>query len=198
MADPTIDSELSALCSAGDFSAATALAIRKFGPEIMGLLVALSRNDSAAADAYSLFCERVWQGLPKFRFESSFRTWAYVVARRTMTDVRRAAGRQPHVVGAAPSQLPDAVEQARSETRSYLKTERKVELRELRAELSEDDQLLLVLRIDRNLAWDEIARVFAEPDADAAALKRQSASLRKRFERAKAKLGAAIRAQRGS
>jgi hypothetical protein len=48
--------------------------------------------------------------------------------------------------------------------------------------------MLLVLRIDRRLAWDDVARVFAGPGASSAEIKKHSAALRKRFERIKAEL----------
>lgn len=194
--ESTNDDALRALCAAGDYAEAATQAIREHGPGVLGVLLALSPDEATAGDAYSLFCERVWQGLPSFRFESSVRTWAYVLGRRAMADVHRQRARGPKVV-AAGSELPDVVAHARTETRSYLKTARKAEFRELRSTLSEDDQLLLVLRIDRSMSWGEIARVLDEDAADdAAALKRVSASLRKRFERARDKLRAAMAASR--
>ena len=62
--------------------------------------------------------------------------------------------------------------------------------------LAPDDQTLLIMRIDRELAWSEIALVMsdAEPGAlSEAQLKRQSAALRKRFERLKQELRAKLR-----
>ncbi len=192
---PEIDDTVRELAAAAQYDEATALVIHRFGPEIMGLLVALCHHDSQAGDAYSLFCEKVWKALPAFRFDASVRTWAYVLARRAMADVKRSDARRPHGGGASPSQLPDLCERARSETQSFVKTTRKLELRELRAELSEDDQLLLVLRIDRELPWDAIARVFESsvPGETAPA----AATLRKRFQRAKLRLATALRARRG-
>ena len=32
-------------------------------------------------DVFSALCERVWRKLPEFRWQSSFRTWAYAIAR---------------------------------------------------------------------------------------------------------------------
>jgi RNA polymerase sigma-70 factor (ECF subfamily) len=47
-----------------------------------------------------------------------------------------------------------------------------------------------VLRVDRGLAWDELARVFSEQDLDEEALTREAARLRKRFQLVKEKLKA--------
>lgn len=181
------------LCRAGEHDEATAQLLRTFGPEIAGLLAALAGDDTRAADAYSLFCERVWRALPGFRFESSVRTWAYVIARRSVHDVARAALRGPRL--AARSELPEVAQQARSSTEPYLRTTNKRRLRELRALLSADDQLLMVLRLDRDMGWDAIARVMSDDDApDPELLRRQSVVLRKRFSRLKARLVAEFRA----
>jgi RNA polymerase sigma-70 factor (ECF subfamily) len=77
----------------------------------------------------------------------------------------------------------------RTATLPLLKTEGRSALRRLRDELSHEDKLLLVLRADRGLAWDELARVFLEtPSPDDAALRRESARLRKRFQLVKQRL----------
>jgi RNA polymerase sigma-70 factor (ECF subfamily) len=65
-------------------------------------------------------------------------------------------------------------------------------VRRLREELDPDEQTLLVLRIDRDMAWDEIAEVIHGPGADPRERTRQTASLRKRFERTKDRLRALV------
>jgi len=69
-------------------------------------------------------------------------------------------------------------------TRTGVRVERqKQALDALRAELTEEEQTLLVLRIDQQLSWDEIAEVMGD-----AAAPLDAAALRKRFERLKEKL----------
>jgi RNA polymerase sigma-70 factor (ECF subfamily) len=64
-----------------------------------------------------------------------------------------------------------------------LRTERRVALLQLSDELAADDRLLIVLRVDRGLAWQEVARVFLEKEApDDTEVNRESARLRKRFQ----------------
>lgn len=157
------------------------------------MLVSIAGDEATAADGYSVFCEQLWKSLPKFRFESSVRTWAYVLARRALVNVRRRDGKGPPMQAMSPSRLPDAVEQVRSSTRPHLKTTHKDALAALRATLSDEDQMLLVLRLDRAMAWDEIARVMGPDDADGPALKRTAAALRKRFQRAKDRLAEQLR-----
>lgn len=85
--------------------------------------------------------------------------------------------------------LSQVAEKVRSQTASYLKTARRSAIDALRATLPEDDQRLLVLRVDRELQWNELAEIFLDdPNADAAALEREAARLRKRFQLVKEKL----------
>ena len=193
MSAPNITDEVRSLCETGRYDDATQRTLQTYGGEILGLLVALAPDEATAGDAYSLFCERLWNSLSAFRFESSIRTWAYVVARRSLADVRRAQGRGPKLVVVSPSKLPDAIDHVRSTTRPHLKTTHKDALAALRSELSEEDQLLLVLRLDRDLSWPEVARVLSEdPEADDAELRRATVALRKRFQRAKERLAAKL------
>ena len=49
--------------------------------------------------------------------------------------------------------------------------------------------MLLVLRVDRGLSWSDIAEVLAE-QSESAPARKDTAALRKRFERVKARLKA--------
>jgi RNA polymerase sigma-70 factor (ECF subfamily) len=180
------------LFDSGDRDAAATEAIRTYGPEIAGLLLSLLRDEQLAADAFSTFAEQLWRSLAAFEWRCSMRTWAYVLARRAAHDARRMQRRH---AGRAVS-LSDASEVARlaarvrTETFAALRSEVKSELAKLRETLSEADQLLLVLRVDRGLEWHELALVFIESgdDTSAPAVKRESARLRKRFQLVKDRL----------
>jgi hypothetical protein len=52
----------------------------------------------------------------------------------------------------------------------------------LRAELTRDEQSLLTLRVDRDLSWREVARVFYDESCvDEARLRKHATNLRQRF-----------------
>lgn len=94
--------------------------------------------------------------------------------------------------------LAAVVEEVRTATPTFLQTAVRAEVAALRAELDEDDRMLLTLRVDRGLPWRELAQVFAEGDdavLDAAALERQAAALRKRYERLKRRIRALAQAR---
>lgn len=78
----------------------------------------------------------------------------------------------------------------RTATATYKRTATKNRFRELRRQLAEGDQTILVLRLDRDFAWEEIARITLslgrEPSPEE--LRSESARLRKRFERAREEL----------
>jgi hypothetical protein len=78
----------------------------------------------------------------------------------------------------------------RTETLPYLRTTTKDRLRVLRQALDPADQMLLTLRLDRELAWADVARVLhdAEVVQDDVELRRLAAACRKRYERLKEKL----------
>ena len=60
----------------------------------------------------------------------------------------------------------------------------------LREDLPREEQEILVLRVDKQLAWDDLARVLwegVEPPSDEE-LKRESVRLRKRFQTIKDRL----------
>ena len=112
----------------------------------------------------------------------------YLLARRSALDTKRKCQRAGRALRSSAS-ISGVVQEVRTATLTYLRTETKTRMRALRDSLPEEDQVLLMLRVDRGLAWEELARVvLAADDADADALERESARLRKRFQLVKEKL----------
>ncbi len=184
-----LEQRIKAMCDAGDHDAAATAALKGYGREIFGFLVAMQRSEDEASEIFSLFSENLWKGLPRFAWECPLRAWAYTIARNTAYRFKKNEKR--HVAGRANgSQIGEIAAQVRTETRSWLKTEQKDRFAAIRATLPEEDQTLLILRVDRGLAWDDLARIMLgeEGAADPEALKKESARLRKRFQIVKEKL----------
>lgn len=175
-----------------DWTAAVTLAIQGYGAEIFGFLLAFHRDEEDAAEVFSLFSERLWRDLPTFHGDCSFRTWAYVLARHAALNYRRDARRREQRRRSLPegSAVSALIQQVRSDTASYLRSERKERFRALRESLPLEDQALLILRVDRELAWNDLALVLNEREGPLgeAELKREAARLRKRFQALKARL----------
>lgn len=84
-----IEGDVRRLCEANDFHAAVTLAIQGYGPELMGFIAVVMRDPNEAGEVFADVCVRMWKSLASFRWESSLRTWAYVLARRGCYAYRR-------------------------------------------------------------------------------------------------------------
>ncbi len=161
----------------GETREAATVAIEGYGPAILGYLCALLDEDDAR-DVFSIWAEHVWRGLPGFRWECPLRAWAYrlawhAVSRLSRDPYRR---RRQRLRTTAASRL------AASVASSRLSDSVDERVARLRQSLTPDEHTLLVLRIDRGLSWDEVADVLAGERPVS------PSTLRKRFERIKAKL----------
>jgi RNA polymerase sigma-70 factor (ECF subfamily) len=185
------EASLRVLCDAGDYAAAATRTIDAYGGEILSFLRARLGRDADAWDVFAMFSEDLWRGMPAFAWRCTMRAWAYTLARHAEVRFVTAPQRRPER-NLALSELPAAVAAAMAtatRTAPYRRTEVKSRFRELRARLDAEDQLILVLRVDRELAWGEIALVLAGPGAGASgAHGREEARIRKRFQLIKERL----------
>lgn len=180
--------------AAGERASAATIALRLYGSEIYAFLAATTASQSQADDVYGDFCEVLWNQLTAFRWQASLRSWMYAIA-RTLALRHKVDGlrrrRRTQTLDLAPEVAALAAE-VRTSTLELLRTSVKDRFRALRAELPAEEQELLLLRVDRELSWRDIARILAEGDPDdgtaSPELDRRAALLRKRFERAKERL----------
>jgi RNA polymerase sigma-70 factor (ECF subfamily) len=182
----------------GDLQAAAEIAVRGYGREIWNFLVALHRRDEdGAGESFSLFAEGLWRSLPGFAWQCSFRTWAYAIARRASLRQRRDARRRDARQEALPegSALSLLVQQIQRDAASSAGVRRRSRLVELRETLPPEDQALLMLRVDRELSWNDLVLVLHEDAAppEGASLAKEAARLRQRFQTIKEKLYAAAK-----
>jgi RNA polymerase sigma-70 factor (ECF subfamily) len=179
-----------------DFTAAATLTLERLGPEIFGFLVSTHQSEAEAAEVFSLFSERLWLSFETYQRDCSMRTWAYLLARRTALNYRRDEQRRKQRLRPAKDErLAEIPASLRSETASYLRSERRSRFAALRAALPLADQTLLILRVDRALSWTDLALVLhtpsdgeAPPTLSGRALLREASRLRKRFQLVKARL----------
>jgi len=189
-ASDELEEAIGAACTAGNLERAATLAVEGYGGEILAFLIARLRDRSRGEEVFSIFAEKLWVGLPGFEGRCSMRAWAYRVARNAANDYATAAPNRAgrHATLSGNSSLSQLVDKVRSATAIYRRTEVKDRMRELRERLAPDDQLLLILRIDRDMAWRDLAAAMADEPLDAEGLDRESARVRKRFERVKDQL----------
>jgi RNA polymerase sigma-70 factor (ECF subfamily) len=180
-----VEAELARLRAEGKLNEVATLAIESYGPDVLGFLAAILRDQADAGDAFAQACENLWRGLPRFEARSAVKTWFYTLARNAALRLRGASANHPHVPLSMVSEL---VEQVRSRTALHLRSQVKSKLTEIRDELDEADRVLLVLRVDRGMSWNDIARVIgaseggAEDDASDDELAKAAARLRQRFQ----------------
>jgi RNA polymerase sigma-70 factor (ECF subfamily) len=179
------DQEAQRLAESGDLAGAATLLIQTYGPGVIGWLRAITASPDEADEAFAATCERLWRALPEFQWPGAPKTWLYTVGRNVVIDRQRRGTQQRNV---PLSGAPPVAAVVRSTTAAYRKTHAKQHLQELRDALDPQDRSLLILRIDRGMAWSEIGAVLCDDGTDPEAIKRASARARKRFERVKSKL----------
>jgi RNA polymerase sigma-70 factor, ECF subfamily len=173
-----VETAIRRLLDSNDLAGAARVAIEEYGPGILGYLVALLRNEDDGREAFGQFCEDLWRGLPGFRGKAAFRTWAYALAYHAANRFARQPYRRRmrRIVTSEISKVADRM------PTSTVPRLRSIAAR-LRERLDPDDQTLLILRVDREMSWDDVAHVLSMGGRSV-----DSAVLRKRFERLKQRL----------
>lgn len=180
--DEDLERVIAGHLAGGDLQAAATAALHGLGPQILGYLAATLRDDDAAYDVFGQFSEELWKSIATFRGHSSFKTWAYKIVMHAISRYRRDGFRR-RGQALLSDQVSVIVEQVRSQTPPFQRTEVKDRIAMLRASLDPDEQTLLFLRVDQDLPWNDVAAVIAAQGEPV-----DVAALRKRFERAKNKL----------
>jgi RNA polymerase sigma-70 factor (ECF subfamily) len=180
-----IEARLEALIGRGALAEAATAIVRSYGPGILGYLAALLRDDDAAREAFSEFAEELWRSLPRFAKKSSVKTWAYAIAYHSALRQRRARARR-RMRPLRDSEYSKIAASAEATSRSFARTAADRKLDALRKSLTDEEQTLLVLRVDRRMPWEEIAEVLGVSRA-------RVPLLRKRFQRLKERLKQAAR-----
>jgi RNA polymerase sigma-70 factor (ECF subfamily) len=177
-----VDAELAQLLAAKAYNEVATRALELYGDEVYGFLIHHLGSEPDAAEVYGQMAEDLWKGLPTFAGRCSIRTWLYVLARHAAARFRRSPwnhrGRRT-----GDAKLDAAIAHQRTRTQPWQRTDVKDRFAALRETLDPDDRALLVLRVDRAMPWQDIARVTLDIDEpDAKALKRETDRLMKRFQ----------------
>jgi RNA polymerase sigma-70 factor (ECF subfamily) len=164
----------------GDLTGAATLLIEHYGPAVLKYFRLIFRDEPDAADAFSLFEEHLWRGLSTFRGESSLRTWVFRIAFNAATDIRKQAWRRRRrrlTADVANRLVDDALEPP-----SHLRELRAL-LQRLQRYLSESEQTLLIMRVEHELRWTEIAKIRSRDGREL-----DTTTIIKRFDRVAARL----------
>lgn len=155
------------------------LAVETYGSELHGFLVHVIGEPVGAAGVFAQMIEELWRELPGFAGGCSVRTWLYRLAHQAaMRHVRSPSSGAPPRGGPAQARRIAATHTMTASGRADTDDR----WRALRSELAPEDRALLVLRIDRDLAWHDIAQIMrSDSPEDAGAVTREAARLRQRF-----------------
>jgi RNA polymerase sigma-70 factor, ECF subfamily len=187
--DSSREAEIRRSHASADYDAATTAILRGYGPEIYRFLYGKLRDPELASEAFSQFTEDLWRGISGFEWRSSARVWAYAVARRAAS--RTIARERPDRGHVPLSQALQLVEQqVRTDTLKRLENEARGRLEEICDELPAEDRTLLLLRVNRELGWKEIAHVLLYNGCEVSdhELDQEATRLRKRFQLLKERL----------
>jgi RNA polymerase sigma-70 factor (ECF subfamily) len=189
-----LDKEVRVLVESGNVSGAVSKLLSVLGPEILGFLCRVMGDDDDADEVFAAVSQRLWRSLGAFEWRSSLRTWVHVIARNEIWRFRRGAQQHAH---ARVSELASVIAAVRTETRAHQLSALEQAVARLRDELPEEDRAILVLRVDRALAWDDIALAFSEDPESCSPddRRREAARLRKRYEIIRKRLAERARAE---
>jgi RNA polymerase sigma-70 factor (ECF subfamily) len=179
----------------GDLERAVRAGLSHYRAEVYSFLCARLQSEADAHEVWSQTSEDIWRGIAAFRWQCSFRTWLYTLARHAAIRFERSPANQARRRRSL-SRISEPIDRERSRTRPYLRTDVKDRLSALRATLTPDEQSLLVLRVDRRLSWDEVSRVlYDDAEADEASIRRHATNLRQRFRQLTERLRERARAE---
>jgi RNA polymerase sigma-70 factor (ECF subfamily) len=168
----------------GEIKEAATAAVEGFGPEILGFLVAVIRDERLAGEAFSQFCQDLWTGMPAFRGEVSFRTCAYRLARNAWLSLQQDPRFRKTVSLSDSPHISNVEKEVKTLSLPNAQSEAQQQVMKLRKSLDPEDHALLILHIDRRLSWSEIAQIMIAPEeaSDQSLVARQAATLQARFE----------------
>jgi RNA polymerase sigma-70 factor, ECF subfamily len=177
-----LDERVRDLLSAGQVSAAAGEVMRELGPSVSRYLRSIVREEADADEAFSSFAEALLRGLARFRGESAVKTWVFRLALHEAFDVRATPWRR-RARRLATAEASALVDEIRGSTAPRLERQR-LAVDRLRQQLGPEEQALLVMRVDQELSWAEIADILAGSgeDVSLAALSKRYERIRKRLE----------------
>ena len=177
-----LERNLHEVCEQGNVEQALELALEGYGPEVMRLMSTVLNDYGRSREAFHRFRVDLRRELPAFRWECSFRSWAYRLARNACTQAMHA----PPGGARAGSQSVSSYEVARrpGESGAAQRTSIRERLRALRESLEPRERMLLLLRVDQRLSWREVARVMFDGDGPLTdeVLDHEARTLRRQFQ----------------
>lgn len=176
----SFEEQVKELLAREDVKGALTVVLRSLGPEVLGYLENLLGDPDDARDVFQQFAEDLWDWLPGYR-GGSLRAASYRIAWHAAARFRREAWRRRRE--RMRTTMASRIAASITSPESRLASTPRDRLERLRASLEPEERTLLILRLDRELTWNEVAEVLSSDGAPVDAV-----AARKRFERVKDKL----------
>lgn len=133
--------------------------VRAYHVRLAGLLNRLTRNSDMVNELEQQVWIKVWRNLPRFAGRSSFFSWLYTIATRTVTDHHRAAARRGEVEYLDERDHPFSGATGRPD-RELMNREAGERIRAALDRCSDKHRTVLVLREMEGLAYEDIATIL--------------------------------------
>lgn len=175
--------------------------LQAYGEPITGFLYNQLRAEDRVDEVFSQFSLDLVRGLPRFAFECTIRTWAFTLARNALYRHLKDPNRRPeyHVNLESVSRVSILARKLSSSTLTIFRTRIRDHVAQMRAQLEDEDRLLLELYIDQEMAWNDVAQVFLgtteTADGDHTAVLKEANRLRQRYHRLRRKMKRSILAE---
>ena len=143
------------------------------GEELLGYLCRVLHSEDTGREVFAALCEAIVSGIARYRGEASLRAYVYGVAWNLIRRHRRRASTRRKRETQVDTMSPFSAPPEHTRTPLWQRTSARDRLSLARAQLSDEELTLLVLRVDRRMSWDEVASIIEVP----------APTVRKRYER---------------
>lgn len=171
----SFEQEFSDLLRTERHADACRLLLEQYGPEVHGYFRGVLANEADGDDLYQDLAAALWKGLSRFRQSSSVRTWIYAIAHHLISHRLRRYSRK-HVVRLDTGHELAIENRSTGSAREHAAREHAVA--QMMDTLKPEEREIVILRIERNLAFPEIGTILGCSELTA----------RQRFQRVKARL----------
>jgi len=182
--DNSVEQQIRSMLDGHKKEQAAKLALEEYGKELLGWLCGVC-GDLAAQTIFDRFSKELPGELWAFSGQFAFRPWLYGIARKVAFRQLRSPSRQDSPLGG--SVMPQPGDHA-SDHRTWAKTQlNHSAFARLRDQLDPEERMVLILRVDRRMSWEDVARVMENP-ATGETLRESATRLRRYFHRTRERL----------
>lgn len=154
------DEELRQALARKDHRTAAHVLVSRFADEMYRFCVSAAGSRQDGEDLAQEVLGEACRSLPRFRGHSSVRTWLYRVAWHKVLDYRKRLARQPSLVPIDGAQTNEFLRIAGTQEEALATAQRRKRVARAYTQLKHDDRMVLSMRVDMEMSYQEIAEVL--------------------------------------